>query len=555
MESKKTRLTAFLSSLRKNLLSSPLELTLGLVYYLIFLFKKPLESFLESKGFRFEFPDLLIWFIPQILLVFCLRRLARHGRIWSVLSVLAWFLWVPVLFWGSAHPGWGVVVAYLLAATLLFLGTERMDSVPFARSVYQTGIGLAEGGVVTLLIMGLISAIIASVKYLFNLSFNNDVHGYNYWFCFLVVLPMLCVSLLETNREGDLKAGSFLRIMVDWVLSPALVIYSLVLYGYIIRILIRGELPNGGVAYMVLGFVVVALVCYLLRLAVEKRHFEWFYKAFPLIAIPPLVLLWIGVLRRVREYGFTETRVYLFALAILSTFFVTMLLNARSRRFQLMAVILALSAAALTYVPGIRAKDFGIRSQLSRMEKLLPDVLVDGHFPYFASYSELAADSLRSKRVAECHDIWRYLKGQMDSTAFLERLGGYGDFAFHPWRLSRARDAMKDSTAAKSREIRAWSLSQDIDRTVDLGPYTQLVPTYRISGRDGGLVFSWNEVELLSCPIRERMDHAGEATLPEDILIYENGQYKAVFWELEDCGERFVSTTGFPKAALFKKPD
>jgi hypothetical protein len=102
---------------------------------------------------------------------------------------------------------------------------------------------------------------------------------------------------------------------------------------------------------------------------VKNRHYEWFYKFFPAIAVPPLVLLWIGIFRRIGEYGITEDRFYLLVLAALVTLFVTMLVRERTRRFQLMVLVLSTSAILFTFIPGIRARDFGIRSQMSRLEK------------------------------------------------------------------------------------------------------------------------------------------------------------------------------------------
>ena len=119
---------------------------------------------------------------------------------------------------------------------------------------------------------------------------------------------------------------------------------------------------------MVAIFMALALLCYLLRLQLEKRHFEWFYKAFPAIAIPPLILLWIGVIRRISDYGITEPRFYVLLIAILLTIFTAMLVKKKTRNFQLMTLILAAALILFTYIPGIRAKDFERRSQAGRIE-------------------------------------------------------------------------------------------------------------------------------------------------------------------------------------------
>ena len=179
----------------------------------------------------------------------------------------------------------------------------------------------------------------------------------------------------------------------------------------------------------------VGLVCHLFRLLVEKRHFERFYKAFPIIAIPPLILLWIGAFRRIGEYGLTEVRVYLICLALLLTVFTAMLVKDKTRNFQLMTLILALSAILFTYIPGIRAKDFGIRSQKARLERVLPNVLVNGKFPEIIDYKTIGADPGLKESWLTIDGAYNYLKQNMPTKRFKAIENDLGNYSFHKWEL------------------------------------------------------------------------------------------------------------------------
>ncbi len=153
-------------------------------------------------------------------------------------------------------------------------------------------------------------------------------------FLAFVVTPLLCCALVSKESTG--KGDAALRVIVDYILSPALVAYAVILLLYIVRILIRWELPDGGVAYMVLGFLSASLLCHLLRMQIpeNQRHFEWFYRPFPYIALAPLVLLWIGAVRRVGEYGITGPRFYLVVLAAVVSLFVLRLFRERPYGFR-----------------------------------------------------------------------------------------------------------------------------------------------------------------------------------------------------------------------------
>ncbi len=329
----------------------PLEALLGITYFLLFcIWKKT---------------DILIWFFPHYVLLYTLHKFSRKSDLMKILYVLSWFLWIPLMLWATRYSEWNAGIAYLLAMILLVIGEKPLDNESFGRNILNIAVKVALGFLIGAMLMGILTAIIGSVNLLFDLNLKDEWFTYPNAFIALVAIPLLCCwSVSRPSLET--KDNKLLQIAVDYILSPALVIYSIILYAYIARILFRWELPVGGVAYMVLSFFLIALLCYLFRLQIEKRHFEWFYKAFPAIAIPPLILLWTGTLRRIGEYGITEPRFYLVLLAFLATIFVAMLPREKTRKFQLMTFILAVAAILFTYVPGIRAKDFEKRSQRNR---------------------------------------------------------------------------------------------------------------------------------------------------------------------------------------------
>ena len=551
-----------LANKTKNLAGSikefPLESALCITYFLIWVFRATIGNALKSSGLNVDVEQFFVWFVPQFVLCFFLHLFKDRHRLLAVLYYFSWFVWIPLLLWCSHPDEWSIAISYLLAGIALIIGTRKMDNVAFGRHIIGVGIKLAEGLLIGILLWGIIYAVIASVDFLFGLSLKEGWYSYPSIFNWLVFTPLLCCTLLS-DSSSFAKVENLLRIVVDRVLSIALIIYSVILYGYIIRILIKWELPNGGVAYMVLAFLCVALVCYLLRMQVKNRHYEWFYKFFPAIAVPPLVLLWIGTFRRISEYGITEDRFYLLVLAVLVTLFVAMLVRERARRFQLMVLILATSAILFTFIPGIRARDFGILSQMSRLEKLLPEVLEDGKFPKIADYHELAKDTVRCKTLEESYGAWSYLKGQMDSTSFQQQYGAYGDFNFSNWNLRLVKNGgtMEEILEeVNGPQPKLWSM-KDIPGNIDLGPYTQIVHEVYKQADSLGLAFcseSNHADTLLYCPVHERLDNTDENTSPKDILIYENGKYKAVFWIITDKNG-YPSNLISSMSVLFKRPE
>jgi hypothetical protein len=545
-----------LASKAKNLAGSikeyPLESALCITYFLIWVFRVSIGNALKGAGLNVNVEQFFVWFVPQFVLCYALHQFKYRNKLIETLYYLSWFVWIPLLLLFSNPNEWSIAISYLLAGLALIVGTEKMDNERFGHHIIEVTLKLAEGLMIGMLLRGVIYAVVASIDFLFDLSLKEGWYSYPSVFNWLVITPLLCCTLLS-DYSGLTKVEKLLRIVVDRVLSTALVIYAVILYGYIFRILVKWELPNGGVAYMVLAFLCVALVCYLLRLQVKNRHYEWFYKFFPAIAVPPLVLLWIGIFRRIGEYGVTEDRFYLLVLAALVTLFVTMLVRERTRRFQLMVLVLAASAILFTFIPGMRARDFGIRSQISRLDKLLPDVLEDGQFPKIVNYHELAKDTIQCKYIEESYGAWTYLKGQMDSTAFSQHYGSYGDYQINLWDL---RIAEQGNLQSNGPQPKLWSI-KDVRGNIDLGSYTQIVHEVYKQADSLGIAFcseSNHADTLLYCPVHERLQKADESTPAKDVLIYENGSYKAIFWIITD-------KNGYPSnlinsmSVLFKRPE
>ena len=525
----------FVSSIREF----QLEALLGVTYFVIFLFESSVRDILGKSDVFYLF----FWFFPHYVLLFTLHKWSGKHLAFRVLYCLSWFLWIPLLVWGPVNQGWSLGIAYIIAIVLLIIGKEPLGNEPYGQNILDTVINVAAGFIIGFLLIAIVDIIIASVNFLFDLDLKDKWFTNPMAFIAFVIIPLLCCSFVENNSYKEAN-GKILKILIDYIFSPALIIYTAILYIYIGRIVLRWELPNGGVAYIVAIFMAVGLICHLFRLLVEKRHFEWFYKAFPFIAIAPLILLWIGAFRRIGEYGLTEVRVYLICLALLLTVFTAMLVKDKTRNFQLMTMIMAIAAILFTYIPGIRAKDFGIRSQKARLERILPNVLVDGKFPEIIDYKTIGADPRLKESWLAVDGAYTYLKKNMPPKKFKALQSELGDYQFRTLELEE-----KPETA-----VAEWSIS-DISGPIDLGEYNQLIPPsdYHYYEDSTVAVFFKDKSrteELLRCEIRKALDHKDVSSLGK--LVYKNNDYMVVFDKIDDFNSSHLSfSTG--NHTLYKK--
>lgn len=175
------------------------------------------------------------------------------------------------------------------------------------------------------LFVGIIIAI-ETARFLFG-SFTHSLLGslemYIFFITFLLLHPLFFLyglpdrlDTLEVHKTYPLGV----KVFTQYLLLPLVVAYLLILYVYSAKILVQWQLPEGGVAYLVMAFsvagVLALLLVYPLRENSDERWIRLFTNRFYLALFPLIVLLFIAIYRRIHDYGITENRYLVAALAI-----------------------------------------------------------------------------------------------------------------------------------------------------------------------------------------------------------------------------------------------
>jgi len=164
------------------------------------------------------------------------------------------------------------------------------------------------------LFLGLVLAIVLTDK-LFSLHIKGDIYAhlwfaiagvFNTWF-FLAGVPK---DFFQLEASQEYPKG--LKLFSQYVLIPLVSLYIIILMVYTLKILVRWELPQGWVSYMVLAASLFGILSLLLvhpfsRLREHdwiKTYSQWYYIAL----LPLVVLMAIGIGRRVSDYSLTQNR-------------------------------------------------------------------------------------------------------------------------------------------------------------------------------------------------------------------------------------------------------
>jgi hypothetical protein len=211
--------------------------------------------------------------------------------------------------------------AHLLVSYVAFIGFKETNGFWQLNKTFFLQFLNATLYAVTLFI-GLYIAI-ETVKFLFGIDFifeiKTDLAIVIFTFFHTVFfLDKIPASLTNLEQQTDYPAG--LKIFTQYVLLPLEVVYLFILYAYTAKIVFQWRLPDGGVAYLVLAFSITGILALLLlhplRDNLKERWIRLFSHRFYLALLPLIVLLFIGIFRRIHDYGITENRYLVAVLAI-----------------------------------------------------------------------------------------------------------------------------------------------------------------------------------------------------------------------------------------------
>lgn len=402
----------------------PAETLTGILFFVLFCVEDNLH-WESSRDLMRHITHVMALFPAFIVLVYGLHQFTSSHPVAKMVYYASILLPLPFLWIDLSHFVFHIPYAFTLVLSffVLLACKCKWKNPAFAINAMHVFVSLLVaffiGHLISLAVWGLYSAVV----YIFNVT-RYDFPQYVYMLCLFVVTPLLFFHLQEKENEG-MSIPRFVKIIINYILSPAVIAYTAILYLYFAAIVISWELPKGGIGYMVLALGVFALAGHLSQLLVTKNCYGWFYKHLSWIAIPPLILFWIGTVERITTYSFTASRVYLLVSGLLMTFFILSLMSRKLGNYQLMAVLSSVCIAALTFIPGISARDIGIYSQERRLVKYISrlDMLDADTHKLKQGVAFEKSDSLRWIEARELKASYSYLEDEIGYDVLEDKYG------------------------------------------------------------------------------------------------------------------------------------
>ncbi len=263
-----------------------------------------------------------------------------------------------------------IVTSFILLAVLPFLQKweSNLKSWAWELNIFMALINSAVFGLI--LYGGLAGAIKAS-SILFEFAVNEK-----YYIYLLIAIMGLFGShyFLSSLRLKDIdmqkafydRFGSF---FVRYILTSIATVYALILSGYVLKILLTQEWPNGILVWLSLVFASLSLATYLFWTPLGGKY----RKLLIGVALVQLGLLFIAISMRVSQYGWSEDRYLVVMLGIWFGVTFVYLILSKAPKYEYPLVLLALFLLLSQYGWRLSAYDVSSRSQVDRLIRLLSD--------------------------------------------------------------------------------------------------------------------------------------------------------------------------------------
>ena len=198
-------------------------------------------------------------------------------------------------FYCSSPKFWGT--NFIALFVLLGFPFEKNNQVFTYRNftnLFHLGLATA----VWLLVFGLVAAILFTITTLFNVEFSDSFYEHFYTSLGIFTLPLFFLVFQQRQVKSEMTLNRIFDILVNFVLAPTLMIFTVLLYAYVVQIIFEGILPKGMLANITLPYLLGGLGVYALCSICAKARWETFFKFYPYLAIVPIVLLWLAIDRR-----------------------------------------------------------------------------------------------------------------------------------------------------------------------------------------------------------------------------------------------------------------
>lgn len=241
------------------------------------------------------------------------RRWAMQG-IGMIVLLIFGMVWRGVR---QEHDAWIYLqvsaVAHLTVAFLPFLG--RAESSGFWQYNRHLFLGFLKAGVFSCVLFVGTAVALAALKNLFNVDIPDEAFARTWFVYAFIVHPWIFLAAIPADLDAlseDRGYPRALQVFAQYILTPLVFTYLVLLLAYLLKIIAGGEWPRGWIGWLVASVSVTGLLGFLLVHPLRQDPREGWIRGYSrwlfVGLIPAALMLLVAFWKRIEPYGLTEPR-------------------------------------------------------------------------------------------------------------------------------------------------------------------------------------------------------------------------------------------------------
>ena len=258
-----------------------------------------------------------------------------------------------------------LITALALSLVVLSFLKDKTDVAFWNFSLRSIG-AVATALVVSGIVCGGLELLTVAIDKLFGVFVSSHWYSNVAILCFCLLAPILVIQgipggTLKHDDEPILMPG-LIENAVTKLFMPIAAAYLVTLYCYAAKILFTWQLPDGWVSWLVTASMAAMVILFMMVYPYidkasqstsgwNRMAVRFITDRMPLLMLPLLLLMSIGIARRISDYGITILRVYLVAFNLWCYAVCIILIIKRRAGIMWIPVSLVLTFAVLTLLP------------------------------------------------------------------------------------------------------------------------------------------------------------------------------------------------------------
>ena len=267
------------------------------------------------------------------------------------------------------------IILHLIISVIPFWGpSSEEDFWEFNKHLF---LRIFESALFSVIIFLGLSMAIVALDQLFELDVDGAWYGRLLFFLGGIFNSLYFLSKFpefDFDRKIDPPESAY-KVFSEYILIGITSIYLLLLYAYAGKIFSEGELPRGWIGYLTIFFSLIGILSWLLNYFNPKfsnhRSTRIFVNHFFKFLTVPVAMLFVAIYTRIDEYGITEHRYIVAALATWLGFLTLTFGWVKKLHIKYIPITMAIVIAFSVFAGTMDMFDVSLRNQLSRLKSTL----------------------------------------------------------------------------------------------------------------------------------------------------------------------------------------